>query len=108
MTTLTRGLTYTEAITVTTPAGDADDLTGAIFFAEIRDRSGPILADVSAAFSLRSGSTNIVDFSLDVAATRALAAGTFIWDVIVDLAGDRTFLIPTESFKVETPATQPA
>lgn len=107
MTTLTRGLTYTEAITVTTPAGAADDLTGGTFLAEIRDRSGGIVDDISAGFTLRNGSLNIIDWVLTPAETWALAAGTYEWDLVVDLAGVKTFVIPTEQIKIATPATRP-
>jgi hypothetical protein len=107
MTTITRGLTHTEAITVTTPAGVADDLTGGTFYAEIRERDGDAVADISAAFTLRSGSTNIVDFSLAPEDTWSLPMGALVWDLLVEVDGVRTFLIPTETMKINTPATQP-
>ena len=107
MTTITRGLTYTEAITVTTPAGAADDLTGGTFLSEIRDRSGAVVADISSAFVLRDGSPNVIDFVLDPDATWDLTDGSFVWDLLVEIAGARTFVIPTESIKIVTPATRP-
>jgi hypothetical protein len=106
-TTITRGLTYTEGITVTTPAGVADDLTGGTFLAEIRDRTGAVIADISTAFTLRTGEENIVDFELDTTDTWSLPEGCYIWDLLVEIDGVRTFLIPTEQIKITTPSTRP-
>ena len=107
MTTITRGLSYAEQITVTTPVGAADDLTGATFFAEIRTRSGVAVADIAAAFTLRDGAVNIVDLSLSPDDTWALPAGDYVWDLLTEIDGVRSFLIPTEPVTITTPATRP-
>ncbi len=92
---------------MTTPEGVADDLTGATFYAEIRQRSGAAVADISSAFTLRSGSQNVIDFDLNPAATWDLPGGSFVWDLLVEIAGVRTFVIPTESVLIATPSTRP-
>ena len=44
---------------------------------------------------------------LTPAETWALDAGTYEWDVLVDLSGAKSFVIPTEPIKINTPATRP-
>jgi len=105
MTRIHRGLTHAEVITVLTPDQIADDLTGHVFLAKIRNSDRDLVADISSAFTLRNGTTNVIDFNLEPNASWNLPAGGFWWDLVSEKAGAKFFIIPTERITIETPST---
>ena len=110
-TTLYRGVDYIARLTstLTDDAGVVTDdvLTGHTFEAQVRDKTGALVVDLSDYFSLVTGVPEAVDIDIPAADTWDIPAGRYQWDVLaVSAGGVKTFLVPTEPFIASTPATR--
>lgn len=112
-TTLYRGVDYLARLSSTLTDDDGvvtdDDLTGHTFLAEVRDKTGALIADLSEYFTLVDGAPESVDIDIPAADTWDIPAGRYEWDVLaVSAGGVKTFLVPAEPLNVVTPNTRPA
>lgn len=111
-TTLYRGVDYVARFTstLTDDAGVVTDdvLTGHTFEAQVRDKTGALVVDLSAYFSLVSGVPAAVDIEIPADIAWDIPAGRYQWDVLaVSAGGVKSLLVPTEPFLVVTIATRP-